>query len=317
MRIFLVYRLMRTTRTLPFFFLCAWAALPSLAVETDQSPGASGFKFLKLPLAPRIVALGGAGVALADDAASLDLNPAAAAADSQHLVVGRGYPFAEFQGTSSHITWSIPVAGGYRILLNARYLGFDKIDGYNETDASTSAYGAHSLKLQAGLAGLWHGLQWGATGNYAGNSIANANYATAMINAGARYALPYGVTVGASVLNADFWDSKAKDNQYADPFPPAALQVGLAYAHAFGSDWKAAVTADARARNDEDAAYPAGAEVSWRDMITVRAGFPFGEPEPGFSAGVGLHWSMFRIAYAYQSHAELGPAHFWSLDLAY
>jgi hypothetical protein len=95
------------------------------------------------------------------------------------------------------------------------------------------------------------------------------------------------------------------------------LQVGVAYARAFGADWKAALTADARARNDEDAAYPAGAEVSWRDLITVRAGYPFGEPEPGFSAGVGLHWSMFRLAYAFQSHPALGPGHYWSLDIAY
>lgn len=304
-------------RTVRLLFLCAAAALPSLALELDHGPGEASFKFLKLPLSPRIVALGGAGAALADDAASLDLNPAAAAADSQHLVVGRGYPFAEFQSASSHITWSIPTEGGYRVLLNARYLGFDKIDGWSETDAPTAAYGAHSLKLQAGFAGLWHGLQWGATANYAGNSVASANYSTAMINAGARYAAPYGITAGVSVLNADFWDSGAKDSHNQDPFPPSALQVGLAYAHAFGPDWKAAVAVDARARNDEDAAFPAGAEVSWRDLITVRAGFPFGEPEPGVSAGVGLHWSMFRFAYAFQSHAELGPGHFWSLDLAY
>jgi hypothetical protein len=311
-------------RMLRFLCLCAAAALPARALETDHGPGESSFKFLKLPLSPRIVALGGAGAGLADDAASLDLNPAAAAADSGHLVAGRGYPFAEFQGASSHITWAVPLDGNYRLLVNARYLGFDKIEGWDETDGATSSYGAHTLKLQAGLAGAWNKgagtwgeLQWGATLNYAGNSVASANYATAMVNAGARYMLPYGLVFGASVLNADFWGSKAEDAEYADPFPPTAVQVGLAYARAFGAAWKAAVAADARARNDEDAAFPAGAEVTWRDMITVRAGFPFGEPEPGFSAGVGLHWSIFRFAYAFQSHAALGPGHFWSLDLAY
>ena len=308
---------MRISRISRFLWLCVLAAIPARALETDHGRGEASFKFLKLPLSPRIVALGGAGAALADDAASLDLNPAAAAADSQHLIAGRGYPFAEFQAASSHITWSIPFRSAYRVLLNARYLGFDEIEGWDETDAATSSYGAHSLKLQAGLAGAWRGLQWGLTANYAGNSVASANYATAMLNAGARYALPFGFTAGASVLNADFWDSGAKDSRNADPFPPTALQVGLAYARAFGADWKAALTADARARNDEDAAYPAGAEVSWRDMIAVRAGFPFGEPEPGFSAGLGLHWSLFRFAYAFQSHAVLGPGHYWSLDLAY
>lgn len=319
-------------RLVGFLCLCAASALPARALETDHGPGESSFKFLKLPLSPRIVALGGAGAGLADDAASLDLNPAAAAADSGHLVAGRGYPFAEFQAASSHITWAIPFDGGYRLLVNARYLGFDKIEGWDETDAATSSYGAHTLKLQAGVAGAWNiggaeagavgpaavgALHWGVTLNYAGNSIASANYATAMVNAGTRYMLPFGFTVGASVVNADFWDAKAEEAQNADPFPPTAVQVGLAYSRAFGTAWKAALAADARARNDEDAAFPAGAEVTWRDMLTVRAGFPFGEPEPGFSAGVGLHWSLFRFAYAFQSHAELGPGHFWSLDLSY
>ena len=155
------------------------------------------------------------------------------------------------------------------------------------------------------------------TSGYDGGGKASANYAAAMVNAGVRYALPYGFTAGASLINADFWDSKAKDPENPAPFAPTAVQAGLAYARAFGADWKASVAADARARNDEDVAYPAGAEISWRDLLTVRAGFPFGEPEPGFSAGVGLHWSLFRIAYAFQSHATLGPGHFWSLDLAY
>lgn len=305
---------MRAARIL---LLGVLATLPVGAVEFDHGPGESSYKFLKLPLSPRIVALGGAGAGLADDAASLDINPAAAASDSQHLVLGHGYPFSQFLGTSSHITWSIPLESGYRVLLNARYLGFDDIDGWSDQGEATSAYGAHTYKMQAGAAGNWRGLLWGATFNFAGNNVASANYVAAMVNAGARYLLPFGFMAGASVVNADFWGSKSKDAAFADPFPPATAQVGLAYTHAFGSSWKASVAADARARNDEDAAFPAGVEIGWRDMLIARAGFPFGEPEPGFSAGIGLHWSLFRLEYAFQSHATLGPGHYWALDLAY
>lgn len=293
------------------------AGHPVRALETDRQYGEAGFKFLKLPLSPRIIGLGGAGVGLGDEVGSVDLNPAAAAADSGHLVVGKGYPFAEFQASSSHITWSIPVDGGYRVLLNARYLGFDDIQGFDDQDDSTSPYGAHSLKLQAGGAGRWGALDWGATFNYAGNSIASANYATAMVNLGARYAVLPGLTAGASVINADFWASGAKDENNRDPFPPTAAQAGLAYSHALGADWRAAVAVDARTRNDEQMVFPAGMEIGWRNMITARAGFPFAEQEPGFAAGLGLHWSLFRFAYAFQSHATLGPGHWWSLDLAY
>jgi hypothetical protein len=49
----------------------------SLALEIDREYGSSSFKFLKLPLSPRIVGLAGAGSALADGAGEIDLNPAA------------------------------------------------------------------------------------------------------------------------------------------------------------------------------------------------------------------------------------------------
>ena len=292
--------------------LCAAAQ----ALETDRQYGEASFKFLKLPLAPRVVGLAGAGAALADDAGGLDLNPAAAASDSGHLILGKGYPYSEFQSSSSHITWSIPLESGYRILLNARYLGFDDIAGWDQKDDSTSAYGAHSLKLQAGAAGRWGRLDWGATLNYAGNGIASANYTTAMVNVGLKYAILPGLNAGGSLVNADFYDSKAKEAGNADPFPPTAVQAGLAYTHGFGADWQASLAADARTRNDEQLAWPLGVEVGWRKTVFARAGFPLGEQEPGFAAGLGLRWSLFAFNYAFQSHSTLGPGHFWALDLA-
>jgi hypothetical protein len=288
----------------------------SHAVETDKQFGQASFKFLKLPLSPRIVGLGGAGVALADGAGEMDLNPAAPALDSGTLVLGKGYPFAEFQANTSHISWSIP-AGGYRVLLNARYLGFDDIPGWSEQDVSTSKYSAHTLKAQAGLAGVFHALQWGATLGFAQNSIANANYSSAMVSAGARLPLRYGFTLGASAINADIWDSQAKDPDNADPFPPTSLQAGLAYSENLSHGFSASVEADARTRNDEKMVWLVGAEVSWKNALFARAGFPFGEQEPGISAGLGLRWSMFQFQYAYQGHETLSPAHYWSLDIRY
>lgn len=299
---------------------------PAHALDLDREYGASSFKFLKLPLSPRIVALGGAGAALADGAGDLDLNPAAPASDSGRLVVGKGYPFSEFYGGSSHIIWSIPNRD-YRILLNARYLGFDKINGYDELARTTTPYGAHTLKGQIGLAGRgWPGrgrqsrlqdLTWGFTANLAENSVAGANYRTAMVNVGMRYRVFEGMHAGLSVVNADFWGSEAKIEGNEDPFPPTAIQAGLAYARGLGAGFRAALAVDARTRNDEKLTWPMGLEVSWRDMIYARGGFPVAEQEPGIAAGLGLAWSMFRFQYAFQGHETLGPGHFWALEIRY
>lgn len=311
--------------------LAVAGGIPAHALDLDREYGASSFKFLKLPLSPRIVALGGAGAALADGAGDLDLNPAAPASDSGRLVVGKGFPFSEFYGGSSHITWSIPNRD-YRILVNARYLGFDKINGYDELARITTPYGAHTLKGQIGLAGrgLTGGarkgmgrqsrlqdLTWGFTANLAENSIAGANYRTAMVNVGMRYRVFEGMHAGLSVVNADFWGSEAKVEGNEDPFPPTAIQAGLAYAHGIGAVFRAALAVDARTRNDEKLTWPMGVEVSWRDMLYARGGFPLAEQEPGIAAGLGLAWSMFRFHYAFQGHETLGPGHFWALEIRY
>ena len=289
------------------------------ALEFDKQFGEASFKFLKLPLSPRVVALGGAGVALADGAGEIDLNPAAPAADSGYLVLGKGYPFAEFQSNTSHITWSIPYRG-YRILLNARYLGFDDIPGFSAQDASTTDYSAHTLKAQAGAAGTWQRLQWGATVGYANNNIANASYSAAMVSVGARYqvleAVP-GLMAGASAVNADFWTTAAKDAANGNPFPPTSLQAGLAYTRALPAELSASVAVDARTRNDEQMVWPMGLEVSWKKTLFARAGYPLGEQEPAPALGVGLQWSLFRFQYAFQGHETLSPAHYWSLDINY
>lgn len=291
-------------------------ATGGFALEFDREYGSSSFKFLKLPLSPRIVALGGAGAGLADGAGDVDLNPAAAAYDSGRLVVGKGYPFSQFGAGSSHITWSVP-RHAYRILINARYLGFDKIDGYDDLARITTPYGAHTLKGQAGLAGLHGRIGWGATVNFAENSIAGANYRTAMVNAGTRVRVMEGLHAGLSVLNADFWGSEARIEGNEDPFPPTAIQAGLAYSHSLGAGLRGSLAVDARTRNDEKLCWPMGAEVSWRDMIVVRGGFPAAEPEPGPALGVGLQWSAFRFQYAFQAHETLGPGHFWALEVKY
>lgn len=298
-------------------FLGSLALAPAApALELDREYGSSSFKFLKLPLSPRIVGLAGAGSALVDGAGDMDLNPAAPMGDSGRLVVGKGMPFSEFEAGSSHISWSVPYEG-YRILLNARYLGFEKIPGYDDIARPTTPYGAHTLKGQIGLAGMVGPYAYGATVNFAENNVASANYRTAMVNVGVQFPVWRGLRAGASVVNADFWGSEARIEGNEDPFPPTAAQAGIAYSHDFSRGIRASLAADARTRNDEKMCFPVGAEVSWQKFITVRGGFPIAEQEPGIAAGVGLAWAPFAFQYAYQGHETLGPGHFWTLEIRY
>ena len=91
--------------------------------------------------------------------------------------------------------------------------------------------------------------------------------------------------------------------------------MGAAYHQSIFSNFKVTVSADARTRNDEKMVFPIGLEVGWKDLLFARSGYPLGEQEPGIALGLGLHWEVFQVEYAFQSHETLSPGHYWSLGL--
>ncbi len=284
------------------------------ALVIDRPYGDASFQFLKLPLSPRSTALGGAGAALVDGIGDADLNPAAAARDSAAVELGQIYTPAAFSATGSQAGWDLPL-GNRRLTLHARYLGFGNIPGYDGGDQATGAYGAYTLKLQGGLAGFFWGTAYGVSMAYAQNTIAEGNYATGMVNAGLQRNLPWGFAVGAAVVNADFWTSAALDGSQV--FPPTSIQAGVSLTRDLSPRLRVSLAADARTRNDEEIAFPAGVEVSWNDVLWLRAGYPFAEPTAAFSAGMGLRWSRFGFNYAYQGNAVLTGGQFWALEIRY
>ncbi len=187
--------------------------------------GESSFGFLKFPLSPRAVALGGSGVALVDGIEDADVNPAAAARDSGDLSLGQGY-FPTFAALANYISWNIPV-GDQRVTVQARYFSPDAIAGYNTIDDSTASYGAHTLKLQVGTAGYEWGFAYGVSAAFAQNNVADATYDAGLFNLGLWRDLDHGVSAGFSMTNLGFGTSKAQDGSRI--IPPTTVQAGLAY----------------------------------------------------------------------------------------
>jgi hypothetical protein len=289
------------------------SARPAHALDTDLQLGQSSFKFLKLSLSPRAAAMGGAGTGLVERAGESDLNPAAAGRGGAALTVGQDYPPQEFGTTASHLSWSLPW-GEKRITLNTRYLGFDKIPGWDESNTSTTAYDAYTLKLQAGLAGQALGFAYGVSLAYAQNNVAEATYSAGLLNAGLWRDLGAGLSAGASVMNADFWTASSKPDG-EKPSAPLILQGGVGYVRPLRPGMRAAVALDVRKVNDEGVVFPAGMELMLKDALYIRAGYPIGDPDNGIGLGFGLKWSRFGFNYAYNSHAQLSGSHSWTLEV--
>lgn len=293
--------------------LCALTmALPAHA-QDDLALGASSFQFLKLPLSPRATAMGGAGAGLAAGAGEAEINPAAAARRGGTLTLGQEYPPQEFGTNASHIAWSLPW-GARRVMVHARYLGFDKIPGWDVDNNATTPYEAHTLKLQGGLAGHDFGFDWGGSAAFARNNIADAMYAALLVNAGLRRDLPYNLSAGASVMNAPLWAGQTEESGETVE-PPTTWQLGLGYGRDLRPGSRIAVALDARLTRDEDVVFPVGVEYMLMDALLLRAGYPLGDADNSFGAGVGIQWSRFAFNYAYKHHTTLSGAHGWTLEI--
>ena len=307
---------MKLSWTVLFCLLFNWSYCQFWNFDHDY--GEAGFQFLKMHLAPRTVALAGAGAALNGfSLEATDVNPAAASSESGIIHLGYAKPYGEFQSKIPHITWNIPTSR-YKLFLHARFLGIEDIRSFDENDVPLTPYRSHTLKVQAGFANVYHKIHWGVSVNYALHNISYANYHSALLDAGLQYEIYNGLWAGAAINNAYFWTSSAANpDEYDNPFPPVAARAGLAYGLSTGKSFKLTLTADARTRNDERLNFPAGVEVSWKEVLYFRTGYPFFEPEPAIPFGAGIKWEMFVLDYAFQRHKTLSPGQYFSLGIRF
>jgi hypothetical protein len=295
-------------------FAVAFCALPLAArAQASLDPEAPGFQFLKLTLAPRSVAMGGAGAALAEGAGEAEVNPASAARVPGSLTLGQEYAPREFGARASHLSWGLPWASR-RILLHARYLGFDEIPGWDADNNATTPYDAHTLKLQAGMAGGNFGIDWGGSLAYARNNVADASYSAALLNVGARRALPWGLAAGAAATNVAFWSGRSR-SAMENAEPAATLRGGIAWTRDLRPGSSVSLAADAVKTGEEDVVLPVGVEYKVFDALFLRAGWPVADPDNRLTLGVGLKWSRFAFQYAYKGHSALSGGHGWTLEI--
>ncbi|MFC1585349.1 hypothetical protein ACFL5V_07370 [Fibrobacterota bacterium] len=306
---------MKLSALLVFFLL---AGRPySQFWDFDHTYGEASYQLLKLHLSPRTGSMAGAGAAMNGSALrAADINPASASSDSGMIYLGYALPFGEFKGKIPHLTWNVPVAG-YKLFVNTRFMGIDDIRGFDEDDNPTSAYGSHTFKALAGMAGIYRNIHWGLSFGYVLNSISYANYSSFVFDAGLQQQLLGGLWLGAALTNADLWGSEATNPENEDPFPPTTVRMGLAYLIKVSKSIGLAITSDARTRRDEKLNFPGGVEINWREILFFRTGYSFSEPGAAFCLGAGIRWGRFVFDYALQRHRTLSPGNYWSLGVPF
>ena len=296
----------------PFLLACfLFVASPALAGTT------TGFAFLDLPAGARVAAMGGAGATLAEGPSALFWNPAAIAPETPWT--DRSHGRASFDHHESVQSFRQELVGGVLekggdgmgLALNAHYTA--AIDERDELGNLIGSFGASDFAVAFGIAKTASpGLRLGGALQWTHEDLGGEGASAFALSAGGIYALPSGLTLGASLRNLGSSPSfKAADGSDGASVPlPMTFEAGASFGKA---RWRAA--ADLVKLKGDDMEERLGLEVRPMPALALRAGYMIGLDAADFTAGAGFKAGRFDIDYAFVPyHDDLGSSHRFGLE---
>lgn len=314
---------MRAHRVLTLAAALAATALFTTGASAQKGEGTTGSQVVQLPAGARAAALAGAYTAIRGDADVVFYNPAgvsqlfraAALSYQKHVAdINIGSAAAAFRVGPATVAAGIAYlnAGDVaEIVPGTRFPGERGDSTGADVGASESA-----SRLAVGVPLLDGRLHLGAAAGIALSDLAGLSRSAAFFDLGAQLALPYSVTLGASVRNL----GGDLSGSGAEPAPlPTEARAGAAVQVRGASDLGLLVTADLISRlKDERTGFAAGAEAgllpasSERLGAVLRVGYAGDQGEGGVGSlhlGAGVSLSGIWVDYTYQDLDFLGTAH--------
>lgn len=266
--------------------------------------------FDNLVLSPRVRALGGAFVALADDEMAVFTNPAGLAEQEERRAYGSyvdlyGYDFLDLGSISAVVPTSYGTFGFGGRILAAEYQGVDL-----ERELSfTVGHGITLMKdvhssLSVGYSATLYGLSFEA------ESVADEDLGSAS-------SLGFDVGVLGTLRGRTrfgFFMKNINNPKLGDPDTedlPQWFTAGVAYSPYGGVE----TLLEFQKQDNEDIRACFGVEAVITDYMTLRGGL---QNDPNrLSVGFGTHWQRIRIDYSYTSHAVLPGTHHFGVGASF
>jgi len=322
------------------------AAQPSMATT---KVGTSAAQFLKIGVGCRAAALGGAYVALADDAAALQWNPAGLARlGSNELMLMHTQWLAD---TDFNFGGVVVRLGGNAlgISLTALNYGEWEVTTVDEPEGTGEIMEASDIALAGSYArNLTDRFSFGFSVKYIRQSIWHMNATSFAFDVGTLFITQFNqMRLGMSMSNfGTKMKMEGKDTRvFHDVDPgltghneaitafletdswdlPLNFRVGMAMDLMDTGPMRWTVAVDAVHPNDNDEAVNLGSELMWNDLIALRGGYKAlgrKDSEEGLTFGGGLHYPLtgattVKIDYAYADWGRLDYVHRFSMGLAF
>jgi hypothetical protein len=180
--------------------------------------------------------------------------------------------------------------------------------------APLGTFSAHFTTIQLGYAAaVLEELQLGATAKYLYDKLYVDEASGFGLDLGALYKSPYdGLTFGVSVSNIG---RMARFRSQASDLPTTS-SLGLNYQFKESDFQFTGDLALSREMISRTNAIRAGAEATYDDLLSLRLGYQTSYDIRGISAGLGIHYSILRLDYAFVPFSQgFGDAHIITLSV--
>ncbi|MBN1349849.1 PorV/PorQ family protein [candidate division KSB1 bacterium] len=287
--------------------LLLWTFSPVFAA--GDLAGTTGLGFLEIGMGARATGMGGAFIAVADDASSLYWNPAGIS-----KVNG-------IQANLSYTRWLVDMnlSAGAIVIPAGRYgnwgfsyLGFDF--GEEEVTTPEQQYGTGANYTNSGLAlGVAYAIEltdrfaFGAQAKWVQEKLWTESTTGFMLDIGSQYRTYFhALRLGMSLRHY------GADRKYLDKYVPApwTFSVGVAFdpVGAAGKTHHITVSSNATFYNSYGERMEYGAEYWFNSLIALRTGYRAGTHAEGMSFGAGLRLDLigreWRLDMAYTDYHE-------------
>ncbi len=297
-----------------------------------QRAGTSAVTFLKIGVGARAAALGGAFVALSDDASAMCWNPAGVAQVDRNEMM------------FNHVEWPADIQYEYlgyvQHLPDLGSLGFSCSFLHMDDMPVTTEYQPHGtgefFTYSDFMAGLTYSLKmmdrfsFGITAKYVREDIAELAMQGWMIDLGTYYwtgfkTLRFAVSLmnfGPNLRPEGNYLKRTKEGssieqQYEAFSPPTVFRIGSAMDLVKNEQYSVIASLQMNHPVDNAENIVFGAECTFKNQLHIRGGYKLNYDEERFSFGMGLRMAFVQIDYAYGDFGRLLSTHQFSLSLKF
>jgi hypothetical protein len=292
--------------------ILALMVLTSLASAQNPNIGTAGAQFLQIGVGARPIAMGGAFVALAQDATALFWNPAGIAdVGNQSLHFSHTPWWASVNMNSAAYAFGLGEVGSFGLSLTALSMDPMEVTTEYQPDGTGQTFDAQDLAIGLSYARhLTEQFNVGLTVKYVQQRIWNETASGVAFDIGTQYRLWFNnFTIGMSLTNfGGDMRYDGRDLSYkldTDPslpknrlspvkletedYPlPLHFQVGVAMDAIRSNDFVWKLAADVTHPNDNKERVNVGTELALFDQIFARGGYRYNYDDEDFTVGMGV-----------------------------